>query len=166
MAEGKILIVYYSRTGTTRKLAEAVQREMGGELLEVKTQRYQSGLRGYLLAGLDSILNREIPIQGGVPRKSGYDLVILGSPVWNRSLSAPMRTFMAQTPPKGRHFAHFLTYGGSGSSRAFEQLERLSRTPPEAKLAVTSEEIHDRRYLPKLHEFVRRLAKVQLRRAA
>ena len=65
-----------------------------------------------------------------------FDLVIVGTPVWNASVSAPIRTFLGKYSGHLRHVAFFLSYGGRGSRRAFRQMERLAGGRPVATLAV------------------------------
>lgn len=39
----KILTVYYSYSGNTRKIAEKIQREIGGDIAEIVTEKPYSG---------------------------------------------------------------------------------------------------------------------------
>lgn len=48
MADPRILVVYYSRSGTTRKLAQAISQELHCDLEEITETRSRNGLVGYL----------------------------------------------------------------------------------------------------------------------
>jgi flavodoxin len=161
MTEGRVLIVFYSRTGTTRKVADAIHRELGGELVEVHTRHYPKGLRGFLRASLDAILGRAIQIRSKPTHAQSYDLVVVGTPVWNSSLSTPIRTYMAQSLPHAHHLAFFLTHGGSGARRVFGQMTDLTGRRPLATMAVTESEFQHRNYSDKMHGFVMELRELR-----
>lgn len=157
MNKGKILIVFFSRTGTTRKIADGIHRKIGGEFIEVTTKHYPEGLKGYFRAGFDAALGRAVPIRSNSPSKTSYDWIIVGTPVWDASVSAPIRTYLSQSLPQTKHFAFFLTHGGSGARRVFQQLESLCGKRPVATLAVTMAEIHRKKYNEKLEQFISQL---------
>ena len=93
----KTLIVYYSRTGKTRLLCDALQQQINSDLLEVNPvdeERYQPGRIGYYTAAFDSVFNRYIPIEPEQPDFSPYSSIIIVSPVWNWKMSAPIRSLI------------------------------------------------------------------------
>src|SRR6476469_3478422 len=121
----KILIVFFSRSGTTRKIAEGIHRKIGGEFIEVTTHHYPRGFKGYFRAGFDAVLGRAVPIQSKPLSSPFYDWIIVGTPVWDASVSAPIRTYLSTSLPHTKHIALFVTHGGSGSRRVFQQMESL-----------------------------------------
>lgn len=166
MKEGKTLIIFYSRTGITGKIAHAIHRDLGGEMIEVETKRYAPGLKGYVEALTDAALGRAVPITSKAASAESYDLVIIGTPVWASSLSAPMRTYLSQKIPHAKQIAFFLTHGGSGAQRVLSQMEGLCGKRPIATLKVTASEVHHRKYAERIGEFVKVLEKAAVPRAA
>jgi len=164
----KILIVYYSRTGITRTLAEALHKRLGGDLIEVTTLAYKTGWRGYIQAALDATLKRIVPIQISHDLEQTYDLVLMGTPVWNASLSSPIHTLMAHSLPRSKQIAFFLTHGGSGSQRVFEQMQSLYGKKPLATLEVNTSEVIKRRFGNQLEQFLQKLqpSKKEIQKAA
>ena len=164
----KVLILYYSRTGITRTLAESIHRRLGGDLVEIKTSQYKQGLYGYIQAALDATLKRIIPIQYELPLEKSYDLVLIGTPVWNASLSSPIQTLMSHSLPKTKQVAFFITHGGSGSKRVFHQMQSLYEKAPVATLEVNTSEIMKRTFGTKLERFIQELSgsKRELQKAA
>jgi multimeric flavodoxin WrbA len=78
----KIGIVYHSHSGITRGVVEKIQQAVQGDLIEVRPQQKYSSLtvvaKGCYraLRGLsDLVTPPEIDV-------SGYDLIVLASPVW------------------------------------------------------------------------------------
>ena len=49
----KALVVYFSRSGTTRLLAEGIARAMHADVEELKEQRSRRGLLGWLRSGYE-----------------------------------------------------------------------------------------------------------------
>ena len=157
MKESKVLVVYFSRSGATRKVAEVLHERLGGEMVEIHTRQYPKGIRGYLRAGLDSVIGRSIPIRFNPLNDSSYDLVVIGTPVWNASVSAPIRNFITHALPETQRVAFFLTQGGSGDKRVFSQMEDLAGKHPLATLAIAESEVRRRKFNAKLDEFLNSL---------
>jgi flavodoxin len=97
----KTLVIFYSRTGTTRTVAEAIARQLGADIEEIRDTRNRQGLFGYLRSGFDAGLGRCTGLEPMRRDPNDYDVVVVGTPVWNASVSAPVRTFLAA---KGRRF--------------------------------------------------------------
>lgn len=165
MQKSKTLIVYYSRSGTTKKVAEAFHRESGGDLLEVGTKLYPEGVVGFLEAIFDGALGRAVPIVVPEIPSQSYDLILLGTPVWGASLPSPMRTFLSRPLPNAKRMGFFATYGGSGAERVFSQMEELCGKPAQT-LALTEAEVRQHKFKEKVIQFVKALGKRRMRAAA
>jgi flavodoxin len=50
----KALIVYYSRTGRTKKIAKEIQLGIKAEIEEIKDSKNRKGILGWLSAGRDA----------------------------------------------------------------------------------------------------------------
>ena len=94
----KALIIYYSRTGNTRWLAQALADQLDAEVLELKCDRYRPGPLRYLRAGYDSVKGNIPPID--LPQRNylAYDLVLLGTPIWTSYPALPLRAFLEGKP--------------------------------------------------------------------
>lgn len=155
------LILSYSRTGTTRRLANALAGRMGAEQGEIKCPRYDGGWWRYLLAGYDSVRGNLPPIDipAGLEKGCGaYDLVLLGGPVWTSHPALPLRAFLAGTPSLPARIGLFLTHGGhSAPEKAMAELAALLPFPPTATLAMTGGEIGTSRPSGAMDKFIDRL---------
>ena len=49
-----ILIVYYSRSGTTKKIANILAEELGADLEEISSKSKRKGILGYLKSGQEA----------------------------------------------------------------------------------------------------------------
>jgi len=116
----KTLIVYYSRTGATKKLAGFLAEKLGAESEEIKDTVKRAGVTGYLLAGRDASLRRLTKLETIKNNPADFDLVIIGTPIWAFNMSAPIRTYLTEQKDKFKRVAFFCTMGGSGDEKAFK----------------------------------------------
>jgi len=137
----KTLVAYYSRTGNTRKLAQAVAAALGAELQEITEPKDRSGFWGYLLAGRDAALKRATPIQPFAADPAAYDLVVVGTPVWAFTMASPVRSFLEAAAGQLKAVAFFCTEGGNGHERTFRQMAALAGRKPAATLVLLEKEL-------------------------
>ena len=116
------LVVFYSRTGRTRKVAETIAAGLGADMEELREATDRIGLRGYLRSLFDATLSRWVPIDALGRDPSRYDLVVVGTPVWVASVSAPVRAFLASNARRLPRVAFFVTEGGRGERSVFRQM--------------------------------------------
>lgn len=121
-AGGKILVAYFSATGTTRGAAERVQVATGGDLFEiVPAVAYTSADLDYNDPASRSQVEQRDPaarpaISGAVEGMDGYDVVFLGYPIWNGRPPRIISTFLERHDFTGKTIVPFCTSGGSGFS--------------------------------------------------
>ncbi|GAH72917.1 unnamed protein product, partial [marine sediment metagenome] len=141
MAEKNALVVYYSRTGTTRKVAEAVAEALRCESEEVIDTKKRSGVLGFVGGGKDARLKRLTVIEEVRSDPSSYELVIIGTPVWAWTMSPAIRTYITEQKGKLGEVAFFLTTGGSGMESTFSHMEELCGKAPRARLGLKAKEV-------------------------
>lgn len=163
----RILIIFYSRTGTTRRLAEALRARCDADIEEIRDARPRRGLfRGWLRSLAEVRRRTETQILPTVKRVEGYDLVVVGTPVWAHSMSSPLRTWLSQHYGHIRQYAVFATQGGSGGDKAIAQVAALCGTPPVASLVVGARDLASPACEASLDAFVARLKRVESLAAA
>lgn len=162
----RVLVVYFSRTGNTRRLGEAIANVHGWDVEELFDTRDRTGLLGYLRCALDGTLARLTRV--GALRKdpAAYDLVVVGTPVWNAAISAAARTFLVENRARLRDVALFVTHAGRGNRRALRQMEELVGRTPVGTLAVKEREVARGGHLARAARFADALREtLSLRRA-
>lgn len=139
----KTLIAYYSMTGNTRKVADEIRAAVGADadIEEIREPRARHGFTGTVRAMFDSLFRREPPIEPAALNPDGYDLLVLGGPVWASRMAAPVRTYAHRYGGKVPQIAFFATEGRTGAERAFKDLEQVCQHAPKATLAVDAEHI-------------------------
>jgi len=112
----KILIVYYSLTGNTQFIAEALRDSIDADILElkpIKELKAGSGTR-FMWGGFQSTMKKTPELMDFDINPLEYDLVILGTPVWAWNISPPMRSFLSKFDLTGKNVALWMSHAGDG----------------------------------------------------
>lgn len=155
----KILVVFYSRTGTTRKVGEAIAEKLGAEISaeEIKDTVDRSGIKGYLISGRDAMKRRLTKLEPASFNPAEYDLVIIGTPIWGWNMSVPVRTYITENKDKFKSVAFFCTMGGSGDGKAFSEMAKIIGKKPVATLALRTSEVVKNNFSEKLEKFIEKI---------
>ena len=105
----KSLVVYYTRTGNAKFVAETIAAELGSDTEEIVDQKKRAGPLGWVSAGRDSTQEKEAQI---VPTKlspQNYALIVIGTPIWAWRPTPAIRTYLKQNDLSGKKIALFFT---------------------------------------------------------
>ncbi len=120
----KSLIVYYSRTGNTRFVAETIAAEIGADVEEVVDLKKRSGPLGFLIGGKDALQGKETKISPTTKIPIDYELVIFGTPVWAGKPAPAINTYLKKTNFSGTKVAAYFTKGQK-KSQAIKEAKML-----------------------------------------
>lgn len=127
----KVLIAYFSATGTTQGIAEKIADETGGTLYEMIAEDpyTEEDLRYYT----DSRADREQAdssvrpaISGSVENMEQYDVVFLGYPIWHGEAPRMISTFLESYNFAGKTVVPFCTSHSSGIGSSDRNLHSLA----------------------------------------
>lgn len=149
----KSLVVYYSRTNITRKLAEAIARESNSDIEEIIPKENYQGKLGYARGGKHAIQEKIIDIEPLKYDPADYDVVYLGAPVWASKAANPLISYIKQNEGKFSNVKFFMTAGSSGFESGFQQLEKFC-VKPQKTLALTTKEVKKDEFENKLNQFI------------
>lgn len=123
----KALVVYFSRTGTTRGVADEIAAQTGADVFEiVPAQSYTSDYNTLLdIARREQDENARPAITGSVEDISQYDTIYLGWPCWWSDMPMVVCTFLNSYDLSGKTIAPFVTSGGSGFGSSLSRLREL-----------------------------------------
>lgn len=131
--DNKILVAYFSATGTTKALAEYAADVLGADLYEIVPKE------PYTDADLDygddnSRSTKEMndssarpEIKDKVESMEQYTTVLLGYPIWWGRAPMILDTFIESYDFSGKTIVPFCTSGGSGVGSSAEELEKLCK---------------------------------------
>jgi flavodoxin len=153
----KILVVFYSRSGKTKKAAEAISDILKCDKEEIFDIKSREGITGFLSAGSDANLRRLTAIKEIKNNPSLYDLVIIGTPIWSSNVSTPIKTYLSLYQEDFKKVAFFCTRLSSDPKKIFDDMKNLSQKTPLALLELTSREVARDQYTQKVKEFIENL---------
>ena len=137
-AKKKVLVAYFSATGTTKEAAKKVKKASGGTLYRIKPQK------AYTKADLN--YNNESSratkeqnddtarpaVKGKVRNIRKYDVIFIGYPIWWGKEPKVVKTFLESYNLKGKTIIPFCTSGSSGISGSMKGI-RESATGAKVK---------------------------------
>jgi len=153
----KALVVYYSRTGNTEKVAAELAQALGADTEAIIDKKNRKGPIGWLVAGKDS--TKKIPADIEEPKKdpTWYDLVLIGTPVWAWTVSAPVLAYLQKFSGKFPEVAFFLTFDGN-MEKTFGDMATAAGKQPKATLAVHAKDIKSGAFVQQIKDFAAKLA--------
>jgi len=155
----KWLVVFYSRTGTTKKVAEVLSDLLKCDMEEILDTKNRMGFFGFLRAGMDAAFEKVTVIKKMEKNVAAYDGIIIGTPTWASRMSPAVRTYILQNKDGFRRTAFFCTCGGRGCRKVLTKMADLSGQSPLALLEVNHEEMANADYSSKVEKFVEELRK-------
>ena len=134
--KSKVLVVYYSQTGTTEGVAKIIAGETNADLvkLEVKNEYTSDDLNW---TDKNSRVNREhdnpnsrnVELKNAViPDFSSYDTVFIGYPIWWREASWVLDDFVKKNDFTGKTVIPFGTSMSTGDGTSGDRLKKLTKT--------------------------------------
>jgi len=151
----KTLIVFYSRTGTTRKVAGELKVPLSADVEEIVDHKNRGGPIGFLQSGREAKNEATPEIDTPKMDPSGYDLVVICTPVWASKMASPVRSYLTQMKEKLRRVA-FLCTCGNPSGDVFEGMERLAGKPA-ATLVIKAKDMRSGEYAEMVKTFAERV---------
>jgi flavodoxin len=119
------LVVYYSRTGNAKFVAEKVASELKADTEQVVDLKNRLGWFGFLIAGYDATRNKETKIEKTQKLPKDYDLIVVGTPVWNSRLTPAIRTYLKKNDLSEMKVAIFSTNEGRGNEKTLAMIRSL-----------------------------------------
>lgn len=147
-ASKKVLVVYFSATGTTRSAAKKVKKATSGKLYQIKAVNpYTSADLDYnndnCRANAEQQDESTRPeIEGKVKNIRQYDVIFVGFPIWWGKEPMIIRTFLESYNLKGKIIVPFCTSGGSGISGSVKGIKAAA----EGAKVVTGKDLTDTSY--------------------
>ena len=110
----KVLVAYFSYSGTTKNIANAISEKTGGDLFEITPQDGYSNV--YMESNSEIRGNKRPALTETVENMDEYDIVFVGYPVWWHATPAPINTFLESYNLTGKLIIPFCTSGESDIS--------------------------------------------------
>ncbi|MDR1536110.1 MAG: NAD(P)H-dependent oxidoreductase [Planctomycetota bacterium] len=121
------LVVYFSRTGNTRALAEQIHSLIGGDIFEITTvKKYPEAYRPTTEVARVELDNDERPeLAAFVENMEQYDAIFIGYPNWWGTMPMAFFTFLEHYDLSGKTLIPFCTHGGGGLGGSEADIRRI-----------------------------------------
>ena len=134
-SNGKILVAYYSATGSTKKVAKEIAKNLNADLFEIEP------VDAYTSDDLDWSDNnsrvskehndeslRDVKLKNTkVSNWENYDTVLIGYPIWWGIAAWPVNNFVKDNDFTGKTVIPFCTSASSGLGQSGELLEEMAK---------------------------------------
>lgn len=122
---GPELVVFYTRTGNTRVIANQIRRARSADLFEIQTG--DAYPEDYEETVAQATREREAsfapPLVATVPQMESYRTVFLGFPIWGMDAPSPVRSFLSTHDLSEKNLVPFITHGGYGLGQSMATIE-------------------------------------------
>ncbi len=136
----KTLVVYYSRSGNTKKIAEEISNKVKCDIEEIIDNKNRKGIIGWLISGRDAHSRKLTTISEINKDPSKYDVIAIGTPIWAGLMAPAVRTYINENKGKFKNVAFFCTCGSSGDVKAFGDMEDYIGITPLSKLVIIAKD--------------------------
>lgn len=135
-SKGKVLVAYYSATGSTKAVAETIANATGGDLFEIEPKEpYSEGdldwtnSRSRVSVEHDDESKRDVPLKTVTPENfDNYDTVFIGYPIWWGIAAWPVDNFVKGNDFTDKTVIPFCTSSSSGLGDSGELLKEQAGT--------------------------------------
>ena len=111
----KTLVVYYSYTGKTKKIAQDLAKEKGAEIIELQEKAKRSKFNAYVFGSMAARGQKSVELQNDKIDFSAFDSIVIAMPIW-AGYPAPAINNIIQALPGGKKI-ELIMISGSGSSK-------------------------------------------------
>ncbi|MCX5886562.1 MAG: hypothetical protein NT096_11750 [Proteobacteria bacterium] len=115
----KGIVIFYTRTGKTRAIAEAISELYPYDLQEIIDLRDRSGLLGYISGVIDILFRPITEISPKELNLDSYNLLYIGAPIWGNRFPPAITTFFSTARFSGKKVVLFADFGSSMKDSIF-----------------------------------------------
>lgn len=129
----KLLVLYYSETGTTKTVAQEMQKQLGADIEAIECVKpYSGNFQETIQRGQREMQSGEYPALKALTKKiADYDVIFLGYPIWFGTYANPIVTLLKEQDFAGKTVVPFCTFGSGGLNTSSEALKKAL---PKAKI--------------------------------
>jgi flavodoxin len=120
----KTLVLFYSFSGSTRKLASQKAAEIGADIEEITETKKMFVLKAYTAGAYRAIKRKKTEIQSLKSQLDSYEKIIIMAPVW-ASNPAPAFNSIVELLPAGKKVELVMVSAGGGTKSSAEGTKGL-----------------------------------------
>lgn len=156
--KSKVLVLYYSRTNTTKELCESIAKEMNADTEEIKEPTSRKGAVAYIMAGKEALFKETPEIYPIESKLNNYDQIIIGTPNWAGHMASPVRTFINDNRQllKSKTIAFVCTQGSKTNfaQPVLSEMAQYTEKEPKATLILPTKTVKKNEYAKVMEDFI------------
>lgn len=122
----KAAVIYYSRSGRTKAIADKIKNTFGAELFSVEPERaYGNYLSAVLRNGREKLSKKAARVATPAADFSQYDIIFVGFPVWYGTMPDFMQEYIKKCEVTGKKVIPFATAGANGRDASLATVKEL-----------------------------------------
>lgn len=130
----RTLVLYYSQTGATQRVAEEIGKQLGTDVVALELEQpydgtFEQTIERCQKEKADGVLPTLKKLDLNMDE---YDVVFLGFPVWFGTYATPIAALLKDQTFEGKKLVPFCTFGSGGLQ---ECTEHLRKALPKAEVA-------------------------------
>lgn len=124
----RILVAYFSKTGTTEEASREIQAVVGGDLFEITVvDAYPSSYQATVDRAREELDENARPaLSSFVSNMDDYDVILLGYPIWWHTEPMAVNTFLESYDLTGKTILPFCTSGGSSIDESMPDIRDIA----------------------------------------
>lgn len=153
----KTLVVYYSRTGVTRKAAKTLAGALQADVEELIDTKSRKGPIGFAGGVKDALMKKAVPIQPPQTNPADYGLVVIGTPVWANTMSSAVRAYLSEYAKNIKKAAVFCTTGSSGIEKTNADIADMLAGDTIASAGFLQKDVKQDKHLGGIEDFLNKI---------
>lgn len=122
----KSAVIYYSRGGATKSVAEKIKAAFGSDMIFVEPEKAYGGyLSAVIRNGKEKMTKNAAKVKTPVADLSAYDVVFVGFPVWYGTMPTFMQEYVKRCGIKGKTIIPFATAASNGKDSSLATVKEI-----------------------------------------
>ncbi|MBO4827108.1 MAG: NAD(P)H-dependent oxidoreductase [Prevotella sp.] len=119
-------MLYYSETGTTKAVAEELQKQLGADIESIEpVEPYTGNFQETIQRSGRERESGQTPALKPLKKKiADYDVIFLGYPIWFGTYAMPIATLVKENDFEGKTIIPFCTFGSGGLNTSTDALKK------------------------------------------
>lgn len=160
VSDKKVLVAYFSRTGNSKKVAQYIHKQIGGDIVQIKTKEAYPSDYGQCVSQAEKELEDDIrpEITTKVKNFDQYDEVVIGYPIWWGMAPRAVCTFVEEYDWQGKTLIPYCTSNSSGIGDSAAEIGRLCKGAKRTKaLSAYDDDILNNRLKKKIDRWLKNI---------
>ncbi len=132
-----VLVVFFTRTGNSERLAEEISIKLHGDIDEIKSEVKYLGISGFIRAGYRSVTKKIDKIRFQKD-PSKYKIVVLVSPIWASNIPPAIRSYINKNKENLKNYGLIINGAMKENKKAYENFNELLGDPVSEYVADNS----------------------------